>query len=282
DTPEAVFDAERKESLPDEGSGVPALLADFPRSAKAGIALHGVFEHADFADSEALSGVASAQLQQTGFDAKLWTAPVVDCVTEVLDTELTTPLSAFRLRDIPVDRRLDELAFALPVCGGLDAGDERVGASDLARAFRDHPGGTVPDEYADRLATIPFPAFRGFLSGVMDLVTEHDGRWYLVDYKSNHLGALRADYGVDRLRAAMVESHYVLQYHLYLVALDRWLALRVPGYSWDTHMGGVFYVFLRGMSREKGSHTGVYFDLPPRERIEAMSQAIYGESGVVV
>ncbi len=105
---------------------------------------------------------------------------------------------------------------------------------------------------------------------------EHEGRFYLVDYKSNYLGPLPSNYAPAALLTPMGHHHYFLQYHLYLVALHRHLATRVPAYDYDRHMGGALYLFLRGLSKARGPDTGVFFDLPPRDIVEQLSSALSG------
>ena len=197
-------------------------------------------------------------------------------MTDALRGVLDAPLgvegdTALRLRDVPMAQRLTELRFELPAC---DANDAAISPAALARAFRDHPGGALAGDammrYADRVAALGFRPLRGFLAGAIDLVARHDGKWWLLDYKSNRLGARRADYGAERMAQEMADAHYVLQYHLYAVALHRWLSLRVPGYDWDRDVGGACYVFLRGL----GEGTGVFVDRPPRARIEALDRVL--------
>ncbi len=96
----------------------------------------------------------------------------------------------------------------------------------------------------------------------MDLVFEHEGRYHLVDYKTN----LLPNYSADALRAAIATHDYDLQYLLYTLALHRWLRAVLPGYDYDARVGEVYYLFLRGL--REGS--GVHRDRPPRELIEAM------------
>lgn len=116
--------------------------------------------------------------------------------------------------------------------------------------------------------------FSGYLTGVVDLAFEQAGRWWIVDWKSNHLGDVRADYDEARMDEAMVASDYLLQYHLYLVALHRHLRARIPGYAPSTHWGGVAYVFLRGMA--DGEATGWFRDTPSPALIEALDAALAG------
>ncbi|MCE5275222.1 MAG: hypothetical protein LLG43_08805, partial [Deltaproteobacteria bacterium] len=105
----------------------------------------------------------------------------------------------------------------------------------------------------------------------------HQGRYFLVDWKSNHLGDRVEDYGKDALLEAMVKNHYVLQYHLYCVALDRYLKNRLAGYAYDEHFGGVFYVFLRGVDPDRGPEYGVFRARPDKGVIEGLSDALMGE-----
>ena len=89
-----------------------------------------------------------------------------------------------------------------------------------------------------------------------------------MDWKSNFLGASIEDYRVEALAEVMREELYLLQYHLYVVALHRYLKTRLSDYDYKTHFGGVFYIFLRGVNPETGSHTGIYRDRPANNAIE--------------
>ncbi len=88
---------------------------------------------------------------------------------------------------------------------------------------------------------------RGFVKGFIDMIVEHDGRFWIVDWKSNHLGDTAADYAAAPLEAAMASHAYHLQALLYTVALHRYLKTRVRDYSYDTHIGGYLYLFVRGV-----------------------------------
>jgi exodeoxyribonuclease V beta subunit len=126
----------------------------------------------------------------------------------------------------------------------------------------------LPAGYAARLEQLGFIPLRGFLKGFVDLVFRHDNRWYVVDYKTNHLGDTRSAYARDSMIEVMRHEHYVLQYHLYTVALVRHLRVRVPDFDYERDFGGVFYLFLRGMPEG----AGIWHDVPPRRRVEALSR----------
>jgi exodeoxyribonuclease V beta subunit len=243
----------------------PLPLARFPGGTRAGTCLHALYEHLDFADAgnpALLEAAALKTLVRHGFDAEL--APEV---ARSLGDVLATPLDAagLRLADVARARRLDELAFLLP----LDEARPLTGRA-LGATFAEH-GGEATRALAEVVAELPFAALAGYLKGFVDLVFEHGGRWYLVDYKSNWLGDRPDDYGPADLQRAMLAHRYGLQYHLYLVALHRYLGQRLRGYDYDRDFGGVFYLFLRGMHPERGAATGVFADRPRRALVEALS-----------
>ena len=115
----------------------------------------------------------------------------------------------------------------------------------------------------------------GILNGIIDLIFEHDGKYYIVDWKTNWLGASDADYTPGRIRAAMGNAGYILQSCLYAAALLRFLRQR--GMDYDA-FGGVYYVFLRGLSR--GTPNGFWFDVPPRKCLEDLLSLFKKKTGV--
>ena len=105
------------------------------------------------------------------------------------------------------------------------------------------------------------------LKGFIDLVFEHEGRWYVADYKSNYLGADARAYTAQAMRDSVLHSRYELQYAIYTLALHRQLKARLPGYDYERHMGGVLYLYLRGVD---GAGHGVHAARLPRALVEAM------------
>jgi exodeoxyribonuclease V beta subunit len=110
------------------------------------------------------------------------------------------------------------------------------------------------------------------MRGFIDLVFEAGGHYYLLDWKSNWLGNTAADYAPDRLAATMAREHYYLQYLIYTVALHRYLKQRLPNYDYETHFGGVYYLFLRGIVPER--KTGIFRDRPRWELIETLDELL--------
>jgi exodeoxyribonuclease V beta subunit len=113
----------------------------------------------------------------------------------------------------------------------------------------------------------------GMFKGFVDLTFEHEGRYYVADYKSNWLGADDAAYTQEAMAGAVLEHRYDLQYVIYLLALHRQLKVRLPDYDYDRHMGGALYLFLRG---SRAASKGVFFTRPPRELIEELDLCFQG------
>lgn len=221
----------------------------FPKGARPGTLLHSLFETIDFqsAAGEPLAQHIATLLAQDGFDES-WAQVLQQQVEAVLDTPLETGFgNPVRLRDLAPERKQVELEFFLPM--------GRVTAPALTALCQQH------DPLSRGNKPLSFATVQGMLKGFIDLVFEWQGRWYLLDYKSNHLGMSPADYSRPALEQAMVEHRYDLQYQLYSLALHRLLALRLPGYDFDQHFGGVFYLFLRGMPQGGIFHTRPSRDL---------------------
>ena len=117
--------------------------------------------------------------------------------------------------------------------------------------------------------------FNGMIKGFIDLVFEHNGRYYVLDYKSNALGEDDSAYTRQAMGEAILEKRYDLQYVLYLLALHRLLKARLPDYDYDTHIGGAVYLFLRGI---ESSSSGVFADKPPRVLIESLDALFDGHA----
>ena len=248
-------------------------LAELPGGRKTGNFLHAVFEHADFqgGGEPDLASVVAEQRAVYGFPAD--TDPAV---TAALEEVFQTPIvDGLRLSDIAWNSRFNELEFLLPVAGGTGRAGGQLTTATLAAAFSGRLSQRVPTDYPAALRALRFLPARGYLTGSIDLVFRApDGRWWVVDYKSNRLGSRVADYAAARLGPVMAEHHYVLQYHLYSLALHRYLGTRLPGYQHGRHFGGVAYLFLRGMAPAHPAGTGVFVDRPSEELLEAIGAAL--------
>ncbi len=248
----------------------------FPRGRRLGTLVHKLFETIDFTqrDAAALRDQVARLLPAYGVEPQ-WGEALCGANTDVLDTPLTAEAPALTLRQIPTDRRLNELEFAFPVALGPDeAPAGTVTAAHLAGVFAAHGSPWLAGDYAERVRRLSFGPLAGYLKGFIDLVFAHDERWYVVDYKTNDLGSRAADYRLPQLLAEMQRHHYALQYHLYAVALHRYLRRRLAGYDYARHFGGVLYLFVRGMAPQHETGCGVFFDRPAPALIGALSDVL--------
>ena len=225
------------------------------RGASTGNLLHYIFEHIDFSDSflrertiaNALKRLAPG-LEET-YASHLET--LIDHCTAV---KLHSEQEAFSLNEIKNEKRLNELEFDFNV-----------------QLFHTNQ--------IEQLSTpeTPFQVktsrqLEGIMNGKMDLFFEHNGRFYILDWKSNFLGNQAEDYSAEGIAMAMNENNYHLQYHIYTVAVCKYLSLRLPDFNYETHFGGVFYLFLRGIRTEKS--TGIFFKKPGWKTVEALTNIL--------
>jgi len=118
----------------------------------------------------------------------------------------------------------------------------------------------------------------GMLKGFIDLVFEHQGRYYVADYKSNWLGPDERAYDAEAMRAAVAGKRYDMQYAIYLFALHRLLRARLPDYDYERHVGGAVYGFLRGM---RADSSGIHCERPPVQLIHALEEVFSGAETAV-
>jgi exodeoxyribonuclease V beta subunit len=253
----------------EEGPKVP--LHDFTRGAPAGLLVHHAFEHLDFqgaSRSDVKAAVAGAQqaFSSVTVDDEM-ARKLSDMVAAVLDTPLPATGGSFRLGQVAAKDRLAEMGFVFPV-----AAEPGIDPNLLADALARHGEGPLGAPYAELVRRMDFKRFSGFLRGFIDLTLRHEGRWYVLDYKSNLLGRQVADYTPEKLTAAMTKSHYALQALLYVVATHRYLEQRQPGYSYEEHFGGVHCLFVRGMGAGSPD-AGVWFHRFPAALVEELSRA---------
>lgn len=108
----------------------------------------------------------------------------------------------------------------------------------------------------------------GLLNGLIDLFFEYEGKYYILDWKSNYLGDDLAYYEADQMTEAMNEGNYHLQYYIYTLAVKKYLEQRLPNFNYDRDFGGAIYVYLRGARASE--NTGVYTHKPTLEELKRL------------
>lgn len=241
----------------------------FVKGANAGTCLHEIFEHWDFHDQATLPELVATKLEHYGIDFKEEQLPdLVQWMSAIVQTPLQDAYAnQFDLQQVSYEKRLDEMEFFLPVANLAPSQLEALLGS--SQRFNFNP-------------------LTGYLKGFIDLIFCHNGRYYVADYKSNHLGRSLADYRPDNLTDAMLSHAYDMQAWIYTLALDALLARRIKDYDPQQHLGGVYYFFLRGMhlgaeaplfkNGDTQQAPGVYYHAVDTEKLKQWRTLFNGKS----
>jgi exodeoxyribonuclease V beta subunit len=220
------------------------IFNEYPKGAKAGSILHLILEKIDFteADPEKWKPVISETLDfyRLKGDRERQVTRILEWIGHLLSVDLTVGGETFKLNQVGPQDLITEFEFDFRL------GEFEVGS--LATA-----AGDIPVKVNQGMGTL-----RGIMNGKMDLFFRKNGKYYILDWKSNHLGGTLEDYGKEQVRTAMEESNFNLQYLIYTVAARKYLATRIPNFDYERDFGGVIYLFVRGV-RSDGT-TGLFFD----------------------
>jgi exodeoxyribonuclease V beta subunit len=188
-----------------------------------------------------------------------------DVVCEMIRKTVSVPLEIarpdFTLSRIVAAARLQEMEFYFPISA--------VTPTKLAQAFtedREHFEGAIPST----IGRLQFRPMSGFMKGFIDLLFEFEDKFYLVDWKSNWLGADLDSYARATIDAEMTKRFYTLQLSIYTVAVHRLLRARQPGYEYEKHFGGAYYLFLRGIEPARPDF-GIHRMKLPGDFVEKLS-----------
>lgn len=230
----------------------------FPRGAAPGTFLHALFENLDFTQPIDEAWL-SEQLTQQGHDLA-WLPVMQHWLTSVLQTPLND--TGVCLQHLDAQSRQIELQFYLPIQQQLNAQQ----LNHLVQQYDPLSAGCPP---------LDFQQVQGMLKGFIDLVFRWEGKYYLLDYKSNWLGATPEDYTQQAMAQAMQSHRYDLQYQLYTLALHRYLRHRLADYDYQQHFGGVIYLFLRGVEGGQGDN-GIYRTCPDARFVDELDALFAG------
>ena len=275
------------------GDDLPSPMEDLPAGATFGSLVHGVLEHADpHAPDLAAELSRHVEEQRRWWSVDATTEAIAEALLPMQHTSLGPLAGDLTLARIGLDDRLRELDFEFPLAGGERPVGE-VPLSAAAAILRRHLRAEDPMRaYADRLESpsLGDQSLRGYLSGSIDVVLRvgsgEDQRFLVVDYKTNRLGDVEApltalDYTPEAMTEAMLHSHYPLQALLYSVVLHRYLRWRLPGYEPERHLGGILYLYVRGMCGPAtptvdGQPCGVFAWHPPAALVLELSDLLDG------
>lgn len=248
---------ESKQLLEKESS---LRIHDLPFGANFGNVVHGVLEDYSFellaGDGEFRSEV-EGQCRRFGVDAD--TDQLMALLRNVTRTVLTSSQDEklFALVDLQEQDVLKEMPFYFHL---QEESTERINELLL---------------FSEVVRPIQEKTLKGYLTGFVDLVCRYQGKYYVIDYKSNYLGDFLHDYKRENLTHAMCDHNYGLQYWIYTLVLHRFLTNTLRGYSYQESFGGVFYLFARGMHPDCPGN-GVFFDRPQLDVLDALQHSLGG------
>ena len=258
-----------------EDHSMPAIFT-IPGDAKTGHCMHWIFENIDFQAHPD----ATEKIINDGLDCfKICTGATIEiiekkrrAVTDMVFSALATPLDSgygkFALRDISLQSRRSELDFKFSLKqSGAPISLKNIGAV-LNEAWN---SSARNDVFIDAMLKSNTILPLGFMAGSIDLLFEHQGRFYIVDWKTNKLNSRLENFRQPGLRAEMERHSYYLQYMIYTVAAHALLAQNLSGYDYEKHFGGIFYIFLRGLSATNSSFVT---DVPPKALIEELARLV--------
>lgn len=232
------------------------VFETLPKGQHIGHLLHQVFEFIDFGNP----GDWTAKVEQAVLrylpsrkgDAA-FAAHLHQLVDHTLNASIRIGSTVIRLSDLHRKDRIQELSFDYPLSAPLEAyGFNHLFAEDDGRRVNARAG-----------------AYEGMMNGIMDMFFRWEGKYYILDWKSNYLGSRIEDYQGEVLREAMNGNNYHLQYLLYTLAADRYLSARLGSrYQYERDFGGIIYLFLRGVRR--GASGGVYTAEVARSTLDTM------------
>jgi len=260
--PELILQ-KRSENIAQLDTNANADIFEFPRGARAGTFIHSLLEEIEFTSDPAgheAQHLIRAGLKREGYGIE-WAPALTEMLRDVLACDLDG--RGLKLGALTEADRIVEMGFDISL-SQLDL--------QLLERLIVQEGASSSD-----ITGLQRGKLAGLLTGFIDLVFVFDGRYYVVDYKSNHLGTSLDCYTPKQLELEISKHRYDLQYALYSVALHRYLSQRLgTNYSYGEHFGGVYYLFLRGIRENQGNRTGVYYHRLSTSLVEQLDEKMTG------
>ena len=238
------------------------IFEDLHRGSHAGDMLHFLFENLVFNDESYWDQTVKKLLQQYGKQYEKYAPHLPALIRHVVNAEIPFPGATFSLAGLPVQDTLREMEFNFML-----APTSRSALQELLKE--------LPYQYG--LAEIN--NLDGFLNGFIDLFFMHEGKYYILDWKSNFLGNTADDYAPDQLPEVMSRNNYHLQYLIYTLAIHKYLKSRLNDYNYARDFGGVIYVFLRGV--RSGSSDGIFTYKVPEEILLKLETLLRGDEVII-
>ncbi|WAJ71456.1 exodeoxyribonuclease V subunit beta [Catenovulum adriaticum] len=230
------------------------------KGASTGNLLHDILEYTDFSEPDWQSSITEPVSRFGQLDDEQQNE-LIAWLNSVLHTQLPViepETQRFCLADLRREQTLREAEFYFPLS------QSQTGL--LMKVLKQH-------RKQNQAIYLPTASeLDGMMHGFIDLIFEFNGRYYVADYKSTHLGYQVEDYNPEALTLNNQQHFYDLQYLIYCLALHRYLTKRLDDYQPELHFGGVYYLYLRGMAQSNNQPYGVYHSAISCELLTELEQ----------
>ena len=230
-------------------------LQNLAKGTTTGNLVHQIFEYIDFTKEEQWNKVIDRAIKKYApKNQELYEAFLPQMIQQVLNATINIENESFQLKNIGNSQKVNELEF--------DIRSNAINLGALEAIQRENLKFTLKNT----------SDYYGMLNGLIDLVFEYNGKYYILDWKTNFLGNQTEHYNQKNMNRAMEMNNYHLQYTIYTYALNKYLESRIPEYEYDTHFGGVIYLFVRGIRQNET--TGIFTNRITKDELAVINQAL--------
>jgi len=255
-SPEHAIPAYTKPSEPIQQGYDQFTFRDLKKGAHTGNLLHYIFENIQFNQPQNWPKVIEKALLRLSSNPNPdYAQQIEEMLKEVMHVQipvnkLLSNNQPFCLNELTRENRLTELEFDFPLRPFSAQQIQALSTSETPFHIKD------------------FDEIEGIMNGKIDLFFKMHNKYYILDWKSNHIGYSVDDYTSEKIAIAMGENNYHLQYHLYTLAAFKYLSHCLPNFDYDNDFGGVIYLFLRGV--RQGAETGMILRKPDKKIINQL------------
>lgn len=296
---ESTFDVMQRDEHADQGKDISSVvlstqdneqitrehkaILSFPKGANTGNFWHELLETVDFADDSLWDEIVDLTSAKYGFTERVDRETVRNLIKNTVGSPIgqhpifkkqNPEMQDLKLSSLKLKQTLREMEFLYP----YSVTELQVLVTELRKESQH-------GEKISALADIESLNTTSLLTGLIDLVFESNGKFFILDYKSNHIGDAFENYSHAEIDLDIRTNGYNMQYHLYTAALSKYLHKQIRGFSYDKHFGGVFYLYWRGLNSR--DTTGVFYDKPEWKVIEPLvtkmdkSRLIFAKTNII-
>jgi exodeoxyribonuclease V beta subunit len=231
------------------------IFNGFPRGSLAGNFMHSLFEEINFTATDFLDDIIKVKLRYSSVfsnnDEDNVNKNISTMLNHVLNAQIDVKDCSLKLSQIENSKKLVEMGF-----------NYKLSNFETQKLIQIIDDVNLNPDINDKI--------QGFMSGFIDLLFEHEGKYYILDWKSNYLGHSVENYTPKELGKAVIKSNYHMQYYIYSVATKLYLQNIIDDFDYNKHFGGVIYVYTRGCRADK--NTGIFYTMPDKSRVDDLEK----------